>query len=83
MATTDWNPLLRDEFRKPYWSQLQEFVAESKGRDLRALWLEQPEPARAELLMRGAADTLAALHLAGFAHGDGKWSNLLWRGEGF
>ncbi len=51
------------------------------GRDLRALWLEQPEPARAELLLRAAADTLAALHLAGFAHGDGKWSNLLWSGE--
>jgi tRNA A-37 threonylcarbamoyl transferase component Bud32 len=51
------------------------------GRDLRALWLEQPEAGRAELLMRGAADTLAALHLAGFAHGDGKWSNLLWCGE--
>ena len=53
------------------------------GRDLRALWLEPPEPARAELLMRGAADTLAALHRAGFAHGDGKWSNLLWCGERF
>lgn len=53
------------------------------GRDLRALWLEPPEPARAELLMRGAADALAALHLAGFAHGDGKWSNLLWCGERF
>jgi tRNA A-37 threonylcarbamoyl transferase component Bud32 len=51
------------------------------GRDLRALWLEQPDPGQAELLMRGAADTLAALHLAGFAHGDAKWSNLLWCGE--
>jgi len=51
------------------------------GRDLRALWLEQPEPGRSELLMHGAADALAALHLAGFAHGDGKWSNLLWCGE--
>lgn len=27
MATTDWNPLLRDEFDKPYWTDLQTFVA--------------------------------------------------------
>ncbi len=25
--TTDWNPLLRGEFAKPYWEQLQAFVA--------------------------------------------------------
>ena len=25
-ARTDWNPLLRDEFDKPYWRELQEFV---------------------------------------------------------
>jgi uracil-DNA glycosylase len=24
--TTDWNPILRDEFAKPYWSELQDFV---------------------------------------------------------
>ena len=24
---TDWNPLLRDEFAKPYWADLQTFVA--------------------------------------------------------
>lgn len=53
------------------------------GRDLRKLWLEPAEPGRAELFMRCAGDTLAALHLAGFAHGDAKWSNLLWRGEEF
>ena len=27
MAATDWNPLLRGEFDKPYWSELQTFVA--------------------------------------------------------
>ncbi len=27
MTTTDWNPLLRGEFDKPYWSELQRFVA--------------------------------------------------------
>lgn len=50
------------------------------SRDLRALWLEQPTAAVAEQLMRAAGGTLAALHRAGFAHGDCKWSNLLWSG---
>lgn len=27
MATTDWNPILRSEFAKPYWRELREFVA--------------------------------------------------------
>ncbi len=27
MATTDWNPILRTEFDKPYWQELQRFVA--------------------------------------------------------
>ena len=26
MTTTDWNPILRGEFGKPYWRELQEFV---------------------------------------------------------
>lgn len=26
MTTTDWNPLLREEFDKPYWAELQAFV---------------------------------------------------------
>ena len=26
MATTDWNPILRGEFDKPYWRDLQQFV---------------------------------------------------------
>lgn len=30
--TTDWNPLLRGEFSKPYWSDLQRFVAEERAR---------------------------------------------------
>ena len=29
---TDWNPLLRDEFAKPYWAELQAFVAEERAR---------------------------------------------------
>ncbi len=26
VATTDWNPILRTEFEKPYWAELQQFV---------------------------------------------------------
>jgi uracil-DNA glycosylase len=29
---TDWNPLLRDEFAKPYWAELQQYVAEERAR---------------------------------------------------
>ena len=29
---TDWNPLLRGEFAKPYWQELQRFVAEERSR---------------------------------------------------
>jgi uracil-DNA glycosylase len=28
---TDWNPVLRGEFTKPYWLQLQRFVAEQRS----------------------------------------------------
>lgn len=31
---TDWNPVLRGEFEKPYWRELQEFVAAERGRQL-------------------------------------------------
>ncbi|MFW2383786.1 MAG: uracil-DNA glycosylase [Acidimicrobiales bacterium] len=30
--TTDWNPKLRNEFTKPYWAPLQEFVAAERQR---------------------------------------------------
>ena len=29
---TDWNPLLRDELSKPYWADLQKFVADERRR---------------------------------------------------
>ena len=29
---TDWNPILRAEFAKPYWPELQRFVAEERAR---------------------------------------------------
>lgn len=32
MPTTDWNPLLRAEFDKPYWIELQDFVATERSR---------------------------------------------------
>lgn len=32
MTTTDWNPILRGEFEKPYWPPLQQFVAQERGR---------------------------------------------------
>ena len=31
MTATDWNPLLRDEFTKDYWRQLQHFVASERA----------------------------------------------------
>jgi uracil-DNA glycosylase len=32
MATTDWNPILRGEFEKPYWRDLQQFVGAERER---------------------------------------------------
>ncbi|HRB01937.1 MAG TPA: uracil-DNA glycosylase [Ilumatobacteraceae bacterium] len=49
---TDWNPVLRDEFAKPYWPLLQRFVA-----DQRAQFTVFPP----------AADVFAALHLTTYA----------------
>ena len=60
---------------------LTEGIADSQ--DLRALWLGQPTADQAAQYMRCAGEALAALHCAGFAHGDCKWSNLLWNGELF
>ena len=32
MTKTDWNPVLRQEFAKPYWAELQKFVVEERQR---------------------------------------------------
>jgi uracil-DNA glycosylase len=32
MSKTDWNPVLRQEFAKPYWAELQQFVATERQR---------------------------------------------------
>ena len=52
MTTTDWNPLLRGEFEKDYWKQLQRFIAEERTR---AAVFPPPE------------ETFAALHLTPFS----------------
>ena len=49
---TDWNPVLRAEFAKPYWSDLQAFVASERGR-------HPVYPAR--------DDVFACLHLTPYA----------------
>jgi len=33
-VTTDWNPILRGEFEKPYWKDLQAFVASERARTI-------------------------------------------------
>jgi tRNA A-37 threonylcarbamoyl transferase component Bud32 len=49
--------------------------------DLRALWLAMPAAMDAQRLMHKAGEALARLHTLGYAHGDCKWSNLLWCGS--
>jgi uracil-DNA glycosylase len=52
MATTDWNPILRGEFDKPYWRALQQFVSAERQRHA----VYPPHP-----------DVFAALHLTPYA----------------
>ena len=52
MPTTDWNPVLKAELAKPYWADLQQFVA-----------AERAEHA----VYPPAAEVFAALHLTPFA----------------
>lgn len=52
MPKTDWNPLLRDQFDQPYWTELQAFVAAE-----RATHTVYPPP----------EDVFAALHLTPYA----------------
>ena len=49
---TDWNPLLREELAKPYWAELQAFVADERARGP-----VYPKP----------DDVFAALHLTPYA----------------
>ncbi|MEP4145765.1 MAG: lipopolysaccharide kinase InaA family protein [Halioglobus sp.] len=49
--------------------------------DLKTLWLQGQNDSQLQQLMLNAAHSLAALHAAGFSHGDCKWSNFLVAGE--
>jgi tRNA A-37 threonylcarbamoyl transferase component Bud32 len=60
---------------------LTEGVLEAK--DLKALWQETLGQSAQEELLRSAGRTLSSLHLAGYCHGDAKWSNWLWSGDEF
>jgi uracil-DNA glycosylase len=51
VTTTDWNPVLRGEFAKPYWSDLQQFVATERQR---------------HTVFPPADEVFAALHLTPF-----------------
>lgn len=50
--TTDWNPLLRAEFDKPYWDTLQQFVREERAQ---------------HTVYPPHADVFAAIHLTSYA----------------
>ena len=50
---TDWNPLLRDEFDKPYWQPLQDFVRAERAEHV----VYPPHP-----------DVFAAIHLTSYAN---------------
>jgi len=51
-VTTDWNPMLRGEFEKPYWPELRAFVATERA---------------AGVVFPPKDDEFAALHLTSFA----------------
>ena len=51
------------------------------GRDLKACWQAQPEADDWPDALAASGLALAALHDAGFSHGDTKWSNLIWDGS--
>ncbi|PIE32493.1 MAG: uracil-DNA glycosylase [Ilumatobacter coccineus] len=53
MPKTDWNPILREEFAKPYWAELQQFVATERQR---------------YRIFPPHDEVFAALHLTPFAH---------------
>lgn len=52
MAATDWNPILKSEFKKPYWSALRTFVAQERA---------------AHDVYPPATEEFAALHLTPYA----------------
>jgi uracil-DNA glycosylase len=71
-VTTDWNPLLRGEFEKPYWVELQAFVTAERSR---APVYPPPEDVFAALHLTSWAETRVVIlgqdpyHGPGQAHG--------------
>ena len=71
-AKTDWNPVLRAEFAKPYWSQLQAFVRAERERHR---VYPPPDEVFAALHLTPYADTRVVIlgqdpyHGPGQAHG--------------
>ena len=51
------------------------------GGNLNDLWRQQPAHDKFRQVLHGAGESVAHLHRAGYAHGDCKWSNLLWTGS--
>ena len=72
LMTTDWNPLLRAEFEKPYWSDLQTFV--TAERTEHSVY-PPPDDVYAALRLTSYADTKVMVlgqdpyHGPGQAHG--------------
>lgn len=50
--------------------------------NLLQVWNEGPSPVEAGQIMQVAGHTLGHLHSSGYAHGDCKWNNILWDGQG-
>jgi uracil-DNA glycosylase len=55
---TDWNPILREEFAKPYWAELQSFVHEERQR---ATVYPPPDEVFAALHLTPYADVKAVI----------------------
>lgn len=72
VPTTDWNPVLRHEFDRPYWSELQNFVREER---LRGPVFPPADEVFAAFHLTSLADTRVVIlgqdpyHGAGQAHG--------------
>jgi len=72
VAVTDWNPLLRSEFDKPYWPELQAFVANERAE---AAVYPPPDEVFAALHLTPYADVRVVIlgqdpyHGPGQAHG--------------
>ena len=53
----------------------------ANGGNFNDLWREQSAHDNFRQVLHSAGESIAHLHRAGYAHGDCKWSNLLWTGS--